>query len=320
MTEAPAAEVLILASLYDFPTDRVCIELGKAGASFVRLNVESLGDTRVRLDPHGPRLEIFADGRRYVVDRYLKSVWWRQPTFLRNTSHKPIGLDEQLSRSQWPAFVRGLMAFDEARWINHPAMTYRAEAKPWQLHVAAKLGFEVPKTVITNDPDTPLPASLGQQVAVKSVDTVLLREGDEQFFAYTQLLDWAEIATDDLRAAPVVVQEALSPKLDLRVTVLAGRAWTVAVTSNGAAIEGDWRLKKKAQLAYPAYDLPADVEARCIDLVKAMGLIYGAIDLALVGDRFVFIEINPTGEWGWLDSPERPLAEAIASALLSDPS
>jgi len=320
VTDSSAAEVLILASLYDFPTDRVCIELAKAGARFVRLNVESLGSTSVRLDPHGPHLEIYADGRRYVVDRHLKSVWWRQPTFLRNTSQKPMGLDEQLSRSQWPAFVRGLMAFDQARWVNHPAMTYRAEAKPWQLHVAGKLGFAVPKTIITNDPDARLPDGLGQRIAVKSVDTVLLREGNEQFFAYTQLVDWAEIASEELRAAPVVVQEALSPKLDLRVTVLGGRAWTVAVTSNGAPIEGDWRLKKKNQLAYPAYDLPTDVEARCIDLVKAMGLVFGAIDLALVGDRFVFIEINPTGEWGWLDSPERPLAEAIASALVSDPS
>lgn len=46
-----------------------------------------------------------------------------------------------------------------------------------------------------------------------------------------------------------------------------------------------------------------------------MGLVYGAIDLAVSGDRFIFIEINPTGEWGWLDNPERPLAKAIAAAL-----
>ncbi|MNS30288.1 hypothetical protein D3C72_623140 [compost metagenome] len=72
-------------------------------------------------------------------------------------------------------------------------MTYRAEAKPWQLHVAAKLGFEVPMTVITNDPDTPLPAGLGQRVAVKSVDTVLLREGDRiQMSALDRAIDMVD--------------------------------------------------------------------------------------------------------------------------------
>lgn len=308
-------DVLILASIHDFPTDRVCVGLEKAGASYLRLNSESLGAARLRLNPQEARLEIGLGDHTWVVDSSLKSVWWRQPTFLRNTPHEPLSLEEQLSRSQWPAFLRGLMVFDDARWINHPAMTYRAESKPWQLHIAAKLGFDIPKTIITNDPVAPIEETIGNRVAVKSVDTVLLREGDHQFFAYTQLLDWSDIATSDLCAAPVVIQEVISPKLDLRVTVLGEQAWTVAVTADGGAIEGDWRLKKKAQLAYPTFELPLDVEQRCIALVRTLGLVYGSIDLAVSEDRFIFIEINPTGEWGWLDNPERPLATAIAAAL-----
>lgn len=315
MTTVAPVEVLVLANIHDFPTDRVCVELEKAGVSYVRLNSESLGSARVRLDPRRPRLEIHLDDHTWVVDQCLKSVWWRQPTFLRNTPHEPLSLDEQLYRSQWPAFLRGLMTFHDARWINHPAMTYRAESKPWQLHIAAKLGFDIPKTIITNDPNAQIDRILGRRVAIKSVDTVLLREGNQQFFAYTQLLDWSDIATDDLHAAPVVIQEAISPKLDLRVTVLGEQAWTVAVTADGGAIEGDWRLKKKGQLAYPTFDLPSEVEQRCIALVRAMGLVYGAIDLAVSEERFIFIEINPTVEWGWLDNQERPLAMAIATAL-----
>ncbi|MGO7050103.1 RimK-like protein [Rhizobium johnstonii] len=315
MSSAALVDVLILASIHDFPTDRVCVALEKAGASYLRLNSESLSSAKVRLDPQEPRLEIGLGDHTWVVDGGLKSVWWRQPTFLRNVPHEALTLDEQLSRSQWPAFLRGLMVFDDAQWINHPAMTYRAESKPWQLHIAAKLGFDIPKTIITNDPVAPIVETIGNCVAVKSIDTVLLREGNQQYFAYTQLLDWSDIATSDLCAAPVVIQEAISPKLDLRVTVLGEQAWAVAVTADGGAIDGDWRLKKKGELAYPTFDLPLDVEQRCIELVRSMGLVYGAIDLAVSGDRFIFIEINPTGEWGWLDNPERPLAKAIAAAL-----
>lgn len=308
-------EVLILANLHDFPTDRVCVELQARGVRYARLNRESLSQAALRLDPQAPRLEIDLDGQSWVIDGGLRAVWWRQPTFLRNTPHEPLSLDEQLERSQWPAFLRGLMLFDEARWINNPAATYRAESKPWQLRQAARLGFDTPATLITNDPGAPVAQTLGETVAIKSIDTVLLREAGRQFFAYTQLLDWSECATPDLQAAPVMVQEIIAPKLDLRITVLGDQAWTVAVKADDAAIHGDWRLKKRDQLTYPAFDLPADVQARCIALVRAMGLVYGAIDLALSGDRYIFIEINPTGEWGWLDNPERPLANAIAQTL-----
>jgi len=46
-----------------------------------------------------------------------------------------------------------------------------------------------------------------------------------------------------------------------------------------------------------------------------LGLTYGAIDLAVSGDTVHFIEINPTGEWGWLDGPDRPIAKAIVDEL-----
>lgn len=315
MTKAVAVEVLLLTNLHDFPSDRICHELQQLGVRYARLNRESLGAATVQLIPQEPRLEVRLDGHTWIVDGNLKSVWWRQPTYLRNTPHQPLSLDDQLERSQWPAFLRGLMLFEEARWLNDPRATYRAESKPWQLRQAHKYGFDTPETVITNDPDAPIAVRIGERVAVKSVDTVLLRENNRQFFAYTQLLDWADCATPALRIAPVLVQEVLEPKLDLRVTVLGEQVWTVSIQANETGIEGDWRLLKKDQLAYPTFVLPPEIEQRCIALVREMGLVYGAIDLALCGDRYVFIEINPTGEWGWLDCPARPIARAIAEAL-----
>lgn len=310
-----AIDVLILANIHDFPTDRICLELNRAGVKYARLNSETLSEAKLTLFPQEPRLEITVGDQHWSVDSQLKSAWWRQPTFLRNTPHEALSLDEQLMRSQWPAFMRGLMLFDEAKWINGPAETYRAESKPWQLRQAAKLGFITPATMITNDPDAVVATTLGTDVAVKSIDTVLLREAGRQYFAYTQLVDWAECATPDLKSAPILVQEFLSPKLDLRVTVLGKHVWTVAIYADDNEIHGDWRLKKKSQLSYLPFELPSDVEQMCIDLVEKMHLTYGAIDLVVRNGAYIFIEINPTGEWGWLDSSERPIASAIASEL-----
>ncbi|MEH2214344.1 MvdC/MvdD family ATP grasp protein [Nostoc sp.] len=59
---------------------------------------------------------------------------------------------------------------------------------------------------------------------------------------------------------------------------------------------------------------------RCLDAFMAkFGLIFGAFDLIKTpSGEYVFLEINPTGEWGMLEKDlDYPIALAIASALLS---
>jgi glutathione synthase/RimK-type ligase-like ATP-grasp enzyme len=48
--------------------------------------------------------------------------------------------------------------------------------------------------------------------------------------------------------------------------------------------------------------LPADLAERCLELVRAYGLEFAAIDLVRARDgRYVFLEINPNGQWAWLE-------------------
>jgi glutathione synthase/RimK-type ligase-like ATP-grasp enzyme len=78
---------------------------------------------------------------------------------------------------------------------------------------------------------------------------------------------------------------------------------------------GDWRLQKDIT-EYRPYELPAPVHAACIRLVQQLGLVFGAIDLAVHEGAHYFLEINPTGEWAWLvDQLQLPIAEVIADAL-----
>jgi glutathione synthase/RimK-type ligase-like ATP-grasp enzyme len=212
-----------------------------------------------------------------------------------------------------------MMVFPAGLWINHPAAVYAAEVKAVQLRTAATLGFDVPVTRMTNDPDADVARAIGPHIALKSIDTLLLRDGDDQLFGYTTLLDWGEVAVPELAGAPVTVQQPLTDKLDLRVTVLGRQLWCAAVRKGSDGIEGDWRLTKKDDLAIEDYVLPDDVAARCLRLVETLGLRFGAVDLAVSDGRYWFIEINPTGEWGWLDTPRRRLSVAIAEELSARP-
>ena len=53
-------------------------------------------------------------------------------------------------------------------------------------------------------------------------------------------------------------------------------------------------------MEYIPINLPDNIVNCCFKLIKSLELNYGAIDLVEYKGDFYFLEINPTGEWGWL--------------------
>ncbi|HDC4378453.1 TPA: hypothetical protein O8L29_002622 [Enterobacter hormaechei] len=304
--------VLILSSMYDFSTDLVVQRLENNGDNFIRLNKEQLSDYEIFLDPINTILRVkgeYVD----VETSNVKSVWFRQPVFLRNTPGRSIDINEQLSLSQWNAFLRGLMVFDKAYWMNWPQATYAAESKPYQLMTAKKIGFSVPQTIISNSLGfEKLPST---KFIIKSMDTVLLKENDDCYFTYTSKANPADFTLDKTKQAPITFQEYIEDKLDIRVTIVGSKVYAVAIKSNGNAISDDWRTLKKEDLEYIDIELPVRIKKLCIEYVKLLGLNYGAIDFIKTKDEYIFIEINPTGEWGWLSNDKREIDYDIAKKL-----
>lgn len=313
--------VLILASRYDFSCDYVVDALRALGTSYLRLNTEDLPSFTLELDPIRAVLHGVSHAIEFEVRaETLLSVYFRQPTFLRESALSGRPGHEQFSRAQWASFMRSLMVFDKCLWVNHPARTYEAEHKAIQLRTGADLGFDIPRTRVTNSSFAcSYVAGGAQEVAVKGLETVLTREGSVETFGYTNLLAREDVACSELASAPAILQEALVDKLDLRVTVVGCNVWCAAVTTRGQRIWGDWRLAK-SDAEFSAFQLPESVSSKCIALTRTLGLQYGAIDLALSGGKYYFLEINPTGEWAWLQSSvgfeiSACLAKCLASGL-----
>ncbi|WP_145085386.1 ATP-grasp domain-containing protein [Anatilimnocola aggregata] len=272
------------------------------------------------------RLELFPSPARLVgqmssvefeiVSESLRSVYFRAPVFLRDNYQPNLSPEQQFSRSQWAAFIRALTVFSDAKWINHPTATYQAEIKPFQLSVAASLGFKIPRTVITNDSSAAQRRSLGQRLAVKTLDTTVLNFGSSEGFIYTNLVDGEELCRANISTAPIIVQEAVLPKVDIRATVVGNKIFAVEIVSvTGVGFANDWR-ENKARIQYRSISLPKEIEERCCRLVRKLGLVFGGIDLAMRGNEYYFIEINPTGEWAWLMPPTGfPIDEEIAGLL-----
>jgi glutathione synthase/RimK-type ligase-like ATP-grasp enzyme len=71
-------------------------------------------------------------------------------------------------------------------------------------------------------------------------------------------------------------------------------------------------------LDFRPVELPALWIRRLHDLMRHLGLVYGAIDLMRTADGdYVFLEINPAGEWLFVSERSgQPITEAMADHLI----
>jgi glutathione synthase/RimK-type ligase-like ATP-grasp enzyme len=84
----------------------------------------------------------------------------------------------------------------------------------------------------------------------------------------------------------------------------------------------DWRRQALTLIdAWQPYDLPQEIIAKLLKLMAYFQLNYGAFDIILTPDgRYVFLEINPVGEFYWLEKHVGlPISQAIASLLTKTP-
>lgn len=306
-------DVLIVSSIYDFSTDLVVQELEKRGVRYFRLNREEFTNSRSTIDIDNKSLEVIVNKISYEVTSATKSVYFRQPIFLRNTPSDSLSIDEQLARSQWMGFLRSLVIFGQASWLNRPEATYLAETKAYQLIVASDIGFKIPKTLIGNDANQF--QKFEDKIIIKSLDTVLLRDASDCLFTYSTIKNSTELNDKNVAASPLTVQDYIANKIDVRVTVIGNKLAAVKITSQGNGIDEDWRTVNRNLVEYTEIALPKEIERYCFELTRRLHLNFGAIDLLLSNEEFVFIEINPTGEWGWLVNSERRFDVDIAAWL-----
>lgn len=205
-------------------------------------------------------------------------------------------------------FLVGLArTMNRARWVNPlSALTMDSGwGKVRQLEVARACGLEIPKTLMTNDPERArdfvdsFPAKGCIYKPFTSPDYE--DESGRMRSLYTTVVD--DRLKDRLplvAAAPGIFQEAIRKSVELRVTVMGDRAFACAVHSQDCAeSQTDYRIRcfkhKRERWA-----LPLDVELRLLRLHRELGLLFGTADMIVTPEgRHIFLETNQSGQWLW---------------------
>ncbi|APU19492.1 ATP-grasp ribosomal peptide maturase [Actinoalloteichus sp. GBA129-24] len=251
----------------------------------------------------------------------VRGVWYRKPS--RFAPHKGMTDTEQ----QWAVVESrmgfgGLLAALPCRWINHPHRNAVAGVKPGQLVVAAALGLTVPESLVTNDPNEAreFVAAQPDGAVYKSFHGGTGTESGRMTALYTTPVNAAEI-TDGVQRAAHLFQARVPKAFEVRVTVVGDRLFAVRIDVDSEIGRQDWRADHAGH-TYTVITPPGDVTTRIHELMQHFDLIFGALDFVVTpADEWVFLEINPNGQWGWLHTAlGLPIPSALADALtMGDP-
>lgn len=193
--------------------------------------------------------------------------------------------------------------------VNPPVAAGIGVLKPHQLFVLINVGFPIPATLLTNDPDDAL-------AFFEKKGKVIYKPA--MGGAFTEILD--ENARDRLsliRNQYVIFQEFIEGK-DIRVTATEDEILSVAELESEAV---DFRATPgyiENQTKITETTIPDDISKLCLDGIKLLGLRYSGIDLKQTKDgRYLFLEFNVHPAFLWIEQKTKAeISDGLARLLV----
>lgn len=264
-------------------------------------------------------------GEQSIAVADIEAVWYRKLW----TAEIPEELDDDFKEIYFQEYftMRNIFfeSLKEVPWFNPMARDHEVSNNKFeQLSVAARNGIEVPKSLFTND-QKKVKAFFYEECNSQMIGKLhgaLSRSmlGDTPFFPTTLI---KESNLDDLATliyCPMIFQEMIPKAYELRIVYVDG-AFFAGKINAGQSERGktDWRIATDIYLGWEPYVLPDGIAASLTKMMRELGLFFGAIDMIRHQDgRYVFLEVNPQGEWGMLQRDlGYPIGETIAEKLVS---
>jgi glutathione synthase/RimK-type ligase-like ATP-grasp enzyme len=304
-------KIVFLTNREDFTSDYLISRLISRANEicYLRLNSEDIVHVRFEHNSREKTLISF-ESIEYDLSK-TKSIYFRRaPTIFPPPSDVD---DTAFINRERRDFLEGILLSLNAKWINPLFSTIRGERKLYQLSLANRIGLKTPLTLVTNDPQKIKEFITNKQAIIKPISHGLQITNRGSFSMYTNSITQSDILDNSqLYEVPSFIQEQIENKNDIRVTIIDKSIFAVAIRKEPAE-EIDWR-KPNIKKAYSLINLPDILCKKLLRLNMELGLRYSAIDLIQTPtDDFVFLEVNPAGEWVWL---ERELDLSISSQIL----
>ena len=315
--------VLIVTNDHDEHADAVIVELNKRGVPVFRFHPEDFPHAcSVSLEIQDGRIqgEIRAADRRVAFDD-ICAAWYRRS---RNLYMGPVSrtsekLDDYV-KAQSTATVVAVCAGLETLWVSHPFRLRRGEVKALQLAEAARAGLATPHTLISNDPEraATFVGALGDtECAIKPLQAIGVTDEQGYRLPLTTTLP-PGYSLESLALAPTMLQPYVEKAFELRCVVIGDTIFSAKMDSQADEKSRiDWR---GGDPEHEIFTLPEQVEAAIHRMMDSFELNFASLDMIVTPeDEYVFLELNPNGQWLWLEYElGLPLVATMADLLTSD--
>jgi glutathione synthase/RimK-type ligase-like ATP-grasp enzyme len=301
---------LIVTSKDDSHADHVIAKINDVGNGelVIRLNTEDfINNCKVSFDGKDFRL-LIKDSQRELHSPEIRSVWYRRPVDIDLTEER----DEYVRafiQKQASAFLRGLYftCHDEVKWISPLPALHRSRLKMQQLQLAHRVGLNIPRTLITNEPAEVLRFfESNSKVCTKSLDEPNFILDGHIYPLLTRVIENPEEVYShqaSIARCPVLFQEFIEKQFDIRVIIFGEKIFAFEIHSQAHPLSvNDSRGVAPHLLKHCRHDLPAKIRSQILSFVKQQGLAFSAMDLVYSKDnQYIFLENNPNGQWLWLE-------------------
>ncbi|MBV8176770.1 MAG: RimK domain-containing protein ATP-grasp [Verrucomicrobia bacterium] len=290
----------------DPPIVSVRNALAEAGSHVIFLDQRAVGDTEVELVVGTSVEGLLRAGRESFDLAAVKAVYLRP-----HEKREPPGVASAGEHSKlWrhaEAVEDILLSWAEltpALVLNRPSDMAANGSKPYQASWIESLGFLIPDTLITTDPDAALEFwRQHDRVIYKSISgirSIISRLTPEHRHRFHHIA-----------SCPTQFQEYV-PGTEYRVHVVGEEVFACKVISDA----DDYRYTTQRVDIQPC-DIPTDIATRCRMLARSMNLLLAGFDLRCTPEgQWYCFEVNPSPGFTCFERVTgQPIAKAVARLL-----
>jgi len=290
--------LLILTNSHDATTDLLLDRVGDAPV--FRLNFDQMSHYALRLNQDGFRIS--DPTGRTVTSTTIAKAYWRKP-FNAEGEGSEVWTDYVNAEMRYVLTEIVNLLWTEGKMVLVEPFAERRAGKLTQLRHAQRL-FAVPShELVLNEPPR------RRSAVVKSLSNQ--RVGDKVL--YTTAVD-----TSDLdRRYPWFVEQQVEATHDVTVVFVRGRMFAYSLERDFLNRTIDWRECMSDEQNWTSYSLPPELSAAIVEYMRRLRLDFGRFDFLLDAcGRYWFCEVNPNGQFAWLDlGGDHGLLDAVAKEI-----
>ena len=303
--------LLIITNKTDLTSDYFILKLKEQNIPFFRFNTEDYllrYDIDIELSDSLENAYIKCRNKNSKINLSdITGVYFRRP--LSPEIEYVVQDEAEFAQRESLEMLRSLWRMiDERLWLNHPKHLLIANNKVNQLKKAREIGFKIPETIVSSNPEIIKKfSSLYRGAITKAVKHGFYKNEGAIKVALTREMTQGNVETlKDFAEIPMITQRKIEKIYDIRVTVVGDKTFATAIHSQDHdETKMDWRLWDiitDIDLKHTKIKLPSDISEKCINITKSFNLNFSAIDLILSKDNeYYFLEINPNGQWAWIE-------------------